>query len=278
MTPLKKRKILARVVTLLFIFFTVSRFVLADTNDGKIRLVHTSPDTPQIDVAINDEVVVEALDYTQASDYIVIPPNEYTLTIYPSGDYETPLLNMNVTIDEDSAYTAAISHMVESLDVMIMEDTMMTTDGKTIVRAANLSPDAPTVSFTANDVSLFTDLSFMTVSHYADLVSGATNLNFLSSEPNSVILSLPTIELDSDMQYTMLLVGLTNGTPELDVITLVDPSLSRLPSQLPVTGLGGASEYKSNVITIGGILSILITLTVIFLLFQMQPWNNHSDR
>jgi hypothetical protein len=278
MTPLKKRKILARVVTLLFIFFTVSRFVLADTNDGKIRLVHTSPDTPQIDVAINDEVVVEELDYTQASDYIVIPPNEYTLTIYPSGDYDTPLLNQNVTIDEDRAYTAAIVHMVESLDVMVMEDTTMETDGKTIFRAANLSPDAPTVSFTANDVSLFTDLSFMTVSQYTEFASGVTNLNFLSLEQNNVLLSLPTIEFDNDMQYTMLLVGLTNGATELDTVILADPSLSRLPSQLPVTGFGGASEYKGNVITIGGILSILITLTGIFLLFQLQPWNNHSDR
>ncbi|MCR6110240.1 DUF4397 domain-containing protein [Bacillus sp. A301a_S52] len=275
---MKKRKILARVVTLLFIFFTVSRFVLADTNDGKIRLVHTSPDTPQIDVAINDEVVVEELDYTQASDYIVIPPNEYTLTIYPSGDYDTPLLNQNVTIDEDRAYTAAIVHMLESLDVMVMEDTTMETDGKTIVRAANLSPDAPTVSFTANDVSLFTDLSFMTVSQYTEFASGVTNLNFLSLEQNNVLLSLPTIEFDNDMQYTMLLVGLTNGATELDTVILADPSLSRLPSQLPVTGFGGASEYKGNVITIGGILSILITLTGIFLLFQLQPWNNHSDR
>ncbi|UTR14227.1 DUF4397 domain-containing protein [Salipaludibacillus sp. LMS25] len=274
---MKKRKVLARVVTLLFIFFTVSRFVLADTNDGKIRFVHTSPDTPQIDVAINDEVVVEGLEYTKASDYIVIPPNEYTLTIYPSGDYETPLLNTTITIDEDRAYTAAIVHMVENLDVNVMEDTTRATDGMAIIRAANLSPDAPTVSLVVNDVTLFSALPYMNISEYTELASGTTRLNFFSTEEHKALLSLP-IELDHDIHYTVFLVGLTNGAPELDAVILADPSLNRLPSQLPVTGLGGASAYKDNGITIGGILSILITLTFIFLLFQLQPWDNHSDR
>ena len=44
-----------------------------------IRVFHASPNSPAVDIYANDNLIVEALEYKDASAYIPLPPANYNI-------------------------------------------------------------------------------------------------------------------------------------------------------------------------------------------------------
>ncbi|WP_233254182.1 DUF4397 domain-containing protein [Salipaludibacillus keqinensis] len=275
---MKKKKVMLRIVTVLFVLFTFTRFVQADgQEDAMVRLLHASPDAPQVDIAVDGDLVVESFDFKEATDYLYLAPGEYTVEIFPAGDQNSAVLSQNLTVDSGQAYTVAAINKLENLDLKVIEDASSTTEGKAWVRVGHLSPDAPNVDVAANGDIVFSDAPYPAVTDYEEFDPTTVDLDVRVAGTEDVVLTLPDTELQADTLYTVIAVGLVEGDPELDAIVLADPSMDQMPSEMPATGMGGASPSTSDFTTAGGILMILISLGAIFFLFQNQPWNRQSE-
>ncbi|WP_100372150.1 DUF4397 domain-containing protein [Bacillus sp. FJAT-45037] len=208
-----------------------------------VRVLHASPDAPAVDVYVNDDLVLDNVEYKMVSKYLTVPEGTHKVEIYPAGDSETVVITEQVTVSAGKAYTvAAIGHL-ESMRLTALADEKEVTDGNTKIRVAHFSPDAPAVDIATDtgDV-LFPNAAFSAVTEYLELPEGQYNLQIRAAGTEDVVEELPELELKNGMVYTAVAVGLLNGEPEFDVILLMDAM--RNPDDVPKTGLGGASSVQ----------------------------------
>ncbi|WP_280768639.1 DUF4397 domain-containing protein [Salipaludibacillus daqingensis] len=274
---MSKRKIMLNILTVLFVLFTFAQVGHADGNDdGMVRLLHASPDAPEVNISVNGDTVVEGLDFKTATDYLYLAPGEYTVEIFPTEDDSEPVLTTTLAIESSQAYTVAAVNQLENLDVKVIKDKTTTEEGMTSVRVGHLSPDAPSVDVLANGNVVFSDASYLDVTDYEDLSPGTVDLDVNVSGSDDTVLSLEQTELEANTLYSVFAVGLAEGEPSLDAVVLADPSMERIPDEMPATGMGGTQNYKEDSTILGGFLMIFIALTSVFLLFRQQPWNKQS--
>jgi hypothetical protein len=72
--------------------FPVDLSSLESTEESSVRVIHASPDAPAVDVAVTGgDVLVENLEFPNASDYLVIPAGSYDLEVRPTGTEDVAL-------------------------------------------------------------------------------------------------------------------------------------------------------------------------------------------
>lgn len=79
----------------------------ANEEKTTFRIINLSPNTPQIDVFINETDLVENLEYKQNTSYLDIKPNKYQFDIANSDDEEV-ILSFGANLKADRIYTLYI--------------------------------------------------------------------------------------------------------------------------------------------------------------------------
>ncbi|WP_232718622.1 DUF4397 domain-containing protein [Bacillus sp. FJAT-45037] len=217
-------------------------------DDAKVRIVHASPDAPAVDVVVNGDIVVEGADFKAATDYLHLPRGNYEVEIFATGTTEDgePVLSSTLSIESGEAYTVAAINTVEHLELSVVSDEQMTSEGQAKVRVGHFSPDAPNVdvAITGGDV-LFADAPFKAVTDYLETAPATLDLEIRVAGTEDVVLELPNTELQANMLYSVFAVGFANGEPGLDVVVLSDMSHDAMPAEMPATGMGGTSQSTS---------------------------------
>jgi uncharacterized protein YgiM (DUF1202 family) len=95
MNTLKRTLIIAWGVALLI----VSATALAQT-DAEIRFVHAFVDAPNVDIAVNGELVAEDVPFGAASDYLPVPAGDIAIALAATGTTD-PLVEQTITIGAD---------------------------------------------------------------------------------------------------------------------------------------------------------------------------------
>lgn len=114
--------------------------VFVDDNDGRngqarVRVVHLSPDAPDVDVAQtggpgigrNPEVVVSSLSYRSATGYLELQPTEFEFEVRAAGSSEG-VFDFAAPLGPGGTYTAFAVGLLEpdeesqSFDVVLSED------------------------------------------------------------------------------------------------------------------------------------------------------------
>ena len=107
-------------------------------NESAVSVAHMSPDAPTVDVTANNGSVVLAqnLSYQNASEYVTVPAGNHTVEIRPAspGANATPVFTANVTLENETAYSAIAVGYIEAnetagqqpFNVTLVEDATMT--------------------------------------------------------------------------------------------------------------------------------------------------------
>lgn len=193
---------------------------------ANIRLFHAVPGAPSVDVYANDRIVARRLSYGQFTDYTSLDAQTYNIQVYPAGRRDTPLLSINLPINEQTIYTLAIIGTLPQIGIIPIEDEYVDTSlVRTNIRFANLSPNAPSLDLVLRDgPTVFSDIEYTEVSDYAPFAPG--NYNFFVRPYNRPInvLYLPT-RLLPRRNLTFYLIGLYNQQPSnLQILIPMDGS------------------------------------------------------
>ena len=94
---------------------------------SRLRVIHLSPDAPEMDVFINENIAFTDLGYLDATQYIEIPSNVYDLRIN-IAQYDQELLRLEPELKSQKVYTIYILGDASNLTAV------QSLDGSTYIR------------------------------------------------------------------------------------------------------------------------------------------------
>ncbi len=147
--------------------------------EAEVRAAHLSPDTPNVDVYVNDEPVAELrnVSYGTVSSYLPLPAGAQNVKVYAAGESSKPLVDADLDLRDGAAYTVAAVGLTEddSLQAQVYaDDNTLPAEEDAKLRVIHASPDVDSVDIgPKNSDDLFTNLGFPNATRYVEVPAGA---------------------------------------------------------------------------------------------------------
>jgi hypothetical protein len=78
---------------------------MLDEEMARVRVIHTSPDAPAVDIAVTGgDVLIENLEFPHASDFLEVPAGSYDLEVRPTGTEDVALGLPGVALESGMVY------------------------------------------------------------------------------------------------------------------------------------------------------------------------------
>lgn len=223
--------------------------VSAADGDAMVRVLHASPDGPNVDVYVDDAAVLTDVPFKALSDYVALPAGEHQVRVTPAGDAATAVIDAAVTVEADTKYTIAAINPVASIEAKVLVDDPSPTADASLVRIVHLSPDAGPVDVAPDGGDALVDgLAFPDDTGYVELPAGSYDLEVRAAGTDTVALDLPAITVEAGTAYSVFAVGSAEAG-SLDAVIGVDRMAApatdtvaaRSTSTVPVAALAAAA-------------------------------------
>jgi hypothetical protein len=208
---------------------------------GWLRLAHLSPNTPAVDVYLyslgnsNAMIVLHHVAYGTVSPYETVTAGEYTVAMRAAGSSASkpPVLSTAVDIVAGHAYTVAGMGPNSALRLQVLDDTLTTPPGRSLVRVIQASLEQHKVTVTAGGQTLAKNLAFAGVTSYVSVAPGNWTVHVTGQSENAT----STIDLSADTTHTLVVL---DDPGHLTIDNLTDAAGSKLmPEGAAQTGFGG---------------------------------------
>lgn len=218
----------------------------AAANDAMVRVIHASPDAPNVDVWLDGTMVLSDVPYEAVSAYLPVPAGDHNVKVTPTGS-TTPVIDADVTLTAGTAYTIAAINPVASIAAAVLVDDRTTVDGKAKLRVFHASSNAPAavdVALVGGSV-LVPGLAYGTASDYLTVDPGTYDLEIRAAGDTAAALTL-SATLSAGQNVTAIAFDDGDG---VTVITTVDaaampdtavqrPAAPALPGLVILLGIG----------------------------------------
>ena len=192
-----------------------------------VSVAHLSPDAPNVDVYVDDDLVIEDLPFGELTGYLELPVGSYQVEITAAGDPETSVFDEELEVPEGDFTVAAIGELSgenQEFEVVVLEDDNSDpADGEARVRAFHASPDAPNVDVTvaATGDALFEDVAFGE-GGYVEVPEGEYRLCVYAAGDREDAVVAADVELEEGTVYSAWAIGYAADEPALDLAVTVD--------------------------------------------------------
>jgi hypothetical protein len=224
-----------KLLTLLFAATTLTTACSDDDNTGpegeaRVRVVHASPDAPDVDVLVDDAEVVGDVSYLTASDYLEVPAGDHNLKVNAAGT-TTTVIDEDVSLVDGTDYTVIASGLLAAIEPIVLEDdNSAPAAGNARVRAVHAAASAPAVDVyvtapgadlaSANPV--LANLGFGDVADYLDVPAGDYQVRLTLAGSKTVAIDGGTLGLSSGQVRTAIAVDAPGGGAPFDLLVLED--------------------------------------------------------
>jgi transforming growth factor-beta-induced protein len=219
-----------------------------------IRVAHLSPDTPAVDVYVNGEAAITALEYPNVTSFITLPAGSYELAVAPAGTSieEAAIGPASFDLPANSFITVAA---VGSLANGTLAPAVFTRDFSEIpadtarVLVFHAIEDAPAVDVRANGSVLVSSLAFPGTftttegvlndgAFEIDVPAGTYDLAVVpSGATEPVVLDLSGTTFEAGVYYLVAAVG-TLESPSVSVATVDAATAQELRNALQIPAEG----------------------------------------
>ena len=222
-------------LTLLFAASALTAACSDDDNTGpegeaRVRVVHASPDAPDVDVLLNDAEVLSDVPYLTASNYLGVPAGEQNLKVNAAGT-ATTVIDADLNLADGTDYTVIASGLAEAIEPIVLQDDNSTpAAGNARVRAIHGAPGAPSVDIyitapgadLATTVPLLAGVEFGDVADYIEAPAGDYQVRVTSAGTKTVVIDSGTLTLSSGQVRTAIAVDAVGGGAPFDLLVLED--------------------------------------------------------
>lgn len=234
---------------------------------ARVRVIHASPDAPAVDVYADGNKVLSNVPFKGSSDYLSVPAGPHNFTVFATGANpasDTAVIDADATLAAGKDYTIAAVGKVADIKPAVFEDNNAApAAGKAHVRVIHASPDAPAVDVAVKGGPVvFSNLAFPNGAGPSPVDAGTYDLEVRAAGTTTVALPINGVQLQAGKIYTVLAVGLLNGTPALEALPIVnDPAPAPAPGAAPAAAPGtlpasGAGATAST----GGVSAMIAAL------------------
>lgn len=197
----------------------------ANQANSYIRIFNASPNAPALDIYANGNLIVKNLTYKEFSQYLPIPPGNYNIKVYPSGQIANPVIDTDINIPANTVFNVAIIGAFPNISLYtIQEPTTVQNFGRACIRFINLSPNSPAVDIKLSDgTKVFRNVGYKGITDYACIPSGTYTFIINLAGTDDIVLTVPNVTLQPNIYYTIYTVGLTGKSPALEAIVASEP-------------------------------------------------------
>lgn len=208
-------------VYLCLVLFSSSAFFSScrpDNNTGistlsNVMLVHASPNTPDVDLYLNDVLQNgNGFAYGDASTYVQSFTGLINIRLNERGTANV-LVDKGVEFNQNGNYSIFVIDTLPDVKTMVLEDDLSEPQlGKAKVRFIHLSPDAPAVDVLnlLDSSVVVSNMSFKSYTAFLPLNAGVYDLGIRVVGDSSII-PLPSLTLSAGKVYTAMAKGLLNN-------------------------------------------------------------------
>lgn len=198
------------------------RIEIADTR-AKLRVMHASPDAPNVDVLLDGAVVLPNVPYPANSDFLSVPSGARNVKVNAAGT-STTVIDVTPTLAAGKAYTAYATGFLATIGATLVEDDLTAPTGNNAkIRVIHGSPDAPNVDVLANNAAVLTNVPFKAASAYLTVPAGAYNFK-VNVTGTATTATQADVTLAAGRVYTAIAIGsvATTATNKLTIKLLTD--------------------------------------------------------
>jgi Domain of unknown function (DUF4397) len=229
-------------------------------DDAMVRVLHASPDGPNVDVYVDDASVLTDVPFKALSDYVALPAGEHQVKVTPTGDAATAVIDAAVTVEAGTKYTIAAINPVASIEAKVLVDDPSPTSDGSLVRIVHLSPDAGPVDIAPDGGdALVEGLAFPDDTGYVELAAGSYDLEVRAAGTDTVALDLPAITVEAGTAYSVFAVGSAEAG-SLDAVIGVDGMAA--PATDTVAA-GSAPAVPVAALAVAGLLAALAAVATV---------------
>jgi hypothetical protein len=198
--------------------------------EARVRVVHASPDAPDVDVLVDDSPVLTGVPYLATSDYLGVAPGSRNLKVNAAGT-TTAVIDADVDLVDGIDYTVIASGLVAGIEPIVLEDdNREPAAGLARVRAIHGAPSAPAVDIyvTAPDADLavetpaLADIELGDVADYIEAPAGDYQVRVTPTGTKTVVIDSGTLTLESGQVRTAIAVDAPGGGAPFDLLLLED--------------------------------------------------------
>lgn len=226
-------------------------------DEARVRVIHASPDAPNVDVYANGAAVLTNVPFEASSGYLAVPAGSYKFEVYPAGANATstdPVLTIDANLTANTDYTVIAMGEVANIEAgVFVDNNAAPASGKAHVSVVHAGPDAPAVDIAvAGGPVLVEDLAFSEGAGPLPVDAGTYNLQVRVAGTDTVALPLDGVALQSGTIYTFVATGFLEGEPALTVLAFAEQpraaaaATNMSPPSAGSGGLLGASEGGSG--------------------------------
>jgi hypothetical protein len=187
----------------------------AEPEESYVRVLHASPDAPAVDVYVENETFLTNFSFGNVSDYVVLSPGNYSLTITAAGDREAVVFDGTVSLEPGARTIAAAGELrpntaTEFELVSWADDATQPAEDEAAVSVVHLSPDAPAVDVTTADGAVLAEnVSYPTATNYTTVPAGnyTAQVRAAAPENDGPVVAEVDVSLEGETAYSALALG-----------------------------------------------------------------------
>jgi ABC-type glycerol-3-phosphate transport system substrate-binding protein len=200
------------------------------TAEARVRVVHASPDAPEVDVLVDDAEVLGDVPYLTASDYLGVPAGGRNVKVNAAGS-TTTVIDADVSLVDGTDHTVIASGLLAAIEPIVLEDdNSAPAAGNVKVRAIHGAPSAPAVDIyvtapgadLAAETPALSNVEFGVVADYIEAPAGDYQVRVTPTGTKTVVIDSGVLTLASGQVRTAIAVDATGGGAPFDLLLLED--------------------------------------------------------
>ena len=236
---------------------------VAAADEAFVRVVHASPDAPNVDVWVDGQIVLSDVAFTAVSDYLALPAGAHNVQVTATGTTE-PVIDADITLEAATSYTIAATGLLADIGATVLVDDRTRAAGQAKLRVFHASPSAPAeVDVAVTDGPVLVEaLAYPEATSYVAVDADTYPLEIRAAGDDAAALTLEAT-LEAGQNYTAIAMDDPDAEIPVQVIVATEAMAST-----PDTAMGAPTT--TPVALIGLALVGLATITALPLALRRE--------
>lgn len=223
----------------------------AQEGEAQVRIMHAGHGiVGPVDVFIDGNLAIEALEYADATGYLPLPAGEYDVQVTAAGGEQgDAVIEAMVTLDAGIPHTVVAIGPADQADIIvIVDDHTPPSADMAKLSLVNATSDGVSIGLALGDATVLIDeVQFADASAYVELDSGALDFVISSTETGDEVASISGFSAEPDTTYSIFTMGIEG---EYQAVAFVDAA-GEGPAPDPAS-TATPSEASPTATTTGG--------------------------
>jgi len=228
-SPMFKRAAVL-LVTLFFLAGLSACSSSSSDDTASLRVVHASPDAPDVDVLLDDLLVLNDVPYAGASDYFPVIAGIRNVKVNAAAT-DLTVIEADLDLAGSSRTTIIASGLVGDIQPLVLLDRTITPAvGNSLVRVVHAAPSAPAVDVYATEpgaaledaAPVLANVPFRAFSDYLEVPAGTYQFRVTVAGTTDVAIDSGALLLEDGDIFTVIARDATGGGAPLSLVLLND--------------------------------------------------------